>query len=254
MHTDPELRRRIEAFRLDDPQSSFPFSARLARDMCWTRSHAGRCISEYRRFVYLACIAGHPVTPSDDVDAVWHLHLTYSRSYWRDMCASVLHQPLHHGPTRGGVQEAIRYRDQYEATLATYRSAFGEEPPADIWPASDVRFAPERPMIVNRQTHWVIPKQPFRAFGRAIRSKAAAVAVLIGSTGLAAAAGSNETFLGLSPTQQYIAGGALAVVVLFWAFFIQKPGKRKKGGSGCSSGCGSNGSDGDSGCSGCGGD
>ncbi|MEK6230809.1 MAG: hypothetical protein N2A42_03075 [Luteolibacter sp.] len=35
-------------------------------------------MTEYKRFVALAMLAGHPVTPSEEVDQAWHLHLVYT--------------------------------------------------------------------------------------------------------------------------------------------------------------------------------
>jgi hypothetical protein len=131
---DPELRARIQAFSPDEPGVVFPFSARLAEENGWTREHARRVTREYLRFVYLAMTAGHPVTPSLAVDEAWHLHLTYTRSYWEEMCGRVLGRPLHHEPTRGGTDEEAKFAGWYARTLAAYRAAFGEEPPAAIWP------------------------------------------------------------------------------------------------------------------------
>jgi hypothetical protein len=99
-------------------------------------------VEEYRRFVYLAMAAGHPVTPSVDVDHAWHLHLTYTRSYWEEMCGRVLGRPLHHDPTRGGLAEGAKFTDWYARTLRSYQEAFGSAPPADIWPSPAERFAP----------------------------------------------------------------------------------------------------------------
>jgi hypothetical protein len=39
-------------------------------------------------------ISTHIVTPSEQVDQVWHLHLTYTRSYWDEFCPNVLGQPF----------------------------------------------------------------------------------------------------------------------------------------------------------------
>ena len=39
------------------------------------RPLAPGAIEEYRKFVFLALVAGHQITPSDQVDQVWHLHL-----------------------------------------------------------------------------------------------------------------------------------------------------------------------------------
>ena len=71
----------IEKFEFDTPGVELPFSARLARDNGWSSDFAHRVIEEYRRFLYLSAVAGHTVSPSDEVDQVWHLHLTYTSSY-----------------------------------------------------------------------------------------------------------------------------------------------------------------------------
>lgn len=178
------LRERLAAYRIDDPQAAFPFSARLARENGWTRGHTLRVLEEYHRFLYLAMTAGHPVSPSQQVDEAWHLHLLYTRSYWEDLVPHVLGRPLHHGPTRGGGAERAKFDDWYARTLASYRAAFGAEPPADIWPAPEARFAPAAPTRqVSTATHWVIRKPAFRGFFRT----ATATALILILAGCAAA-------------------------------------------------------------------
>jgi len=138
--TRGDLYGRIRAFTFDeDVDAAYPFAARLARENGWSRRFADRAIEEYKRFMFLAIVAGHPVTPSDQVDQVWHLHLLYTRSYWDRFCGEVLGRPLHHGPTKGGKQERNRFELWYERTLASYRSVFGE-PPTDLWPLPEIRF------------------------------------------------------------------------------------------------------------------
>jgi len=105
----------------------------------WNRPFALRAIEEYRKFVFLAMVADHQVTPSDQVDQVWHLHLLFSDAYWNDFCPRVLGRPLHHHPTRGGQAERDRFHELYRATIRSYRQHFGE-PSAEFWPPVDVRF------------------------------------------------------------------------------------------------------------------
>lgn len=136
-----ELWHRIAAHHIGPPDASLTFEARLARENRWSLAHAERVIGEYKRFCYLALTAGHEVTPSDAVDQAWHLHLTYSRDYWQTFCADVLQADLHHGPTAGGPAERARFYHQYAATLAAYEAAFGEAPPADVWPPAHRRFS-----------------------------------------------------------------------------------------------------------------
>ncbi|MEL6218435.1 MAG: hypothetical protein AAFR79_08205, partial [Pseudomonadota bacterium] len=73
---DQELWNRISSVEFDLPEALLDFTARLARENGWSRNFADRAIQEYRRFAYIAVMAPHEVTPSDEVDQVWHLHLT----------------------------------------------------------------------------------------------------------------------------------------------------------------------------------
>ncbi|WP_404339725.1 glycine-rich domain-containing protein [Sphingomonas sp. MMS12-HWE2-04] len=120
-------------YTIGPQDAALPFAERLARENGWTRGQAEQVIEEYKRFCFLAVTAGHPVTPSDQVDQAWHLHLTYSRDYWDRFCPDVLGRPLHHGPTAGGSSEQHRFCNQYAETLRSYERVFGT-PPADLWP------------------------------------------------------------------------------------------------------------------------
>jgi uncharacterized protein (TIGR04222 family) len=160
----PDLLARIRAFDIDGPgPAALPFAARLARENGWSPGYAARVVREYKRYAFLAVTSAEPVCPSEDVDAAWHLHLTYTRSYWGRFCPEVLGRPLHHDPTRGGPAEARKHRAMYDRTLARYREAFGEDPPADIWPPAAERFGADlRHRAVNTARNWVIPKAPVR--------------------------------------------------------------------------------------------
>jgi hypothetical protein len=90
---DTELWARIAAFTFDPPNAKLTFAKRLIRETGWSGAYAAQAINEYRRFLYLAVRAGHAVTPSQQVDEVWHLHLMYTRHYWGVLCADVLRTP-----------------------------------------------------------------------------------------------------------------------------------------------------------------
>jgi hypothetical protein len=230
---DDELRARIQAFSPDEPGIVFPFSARLARENGWTRPFAERVVEEYRRFLYLAMTAGHPVTPSVQVDQAWHQHLTYTRSYWDELCGRVLGRPLHHEPTKGGSAEGDKFVDWYARTLDSYRAAFAAEPLRDIWPAPAERFAGEARIVqVSAATHWVIrkPRLP-----RGIAGAAAAFVALL----LAAACGPGDA-------DWIVIGAMLVAVALFSMVNSNQPSQgRGKRGDSSASGCGG-GSDGGS--------
>lgn len=131
---------KISEFDLDDPDSSYKFSDRLAKENLWSKEFALRVIEEYKRFCYLAVVAGHTVTPSEEVDQAWHLHLLYTREY-KYFTKKILKYELHHGPTRGGKSEGDRFEDLYAETKASYQKHFNSEPPSDIWPSNNERFA-----------------------------------------------------------------------------------------------------------------
>lgn len=148
----------LSAMRIEPDGASLGFTRRLARENGWSRRHAEAVMEEYRRFLYLAATGTDAVTPSDQVDQAWHLHLAYTRHYWEELCARIIGRPLHHGPTAGGSREGRKYRSLYAATLERYRQTFGTEPPSDIWPPSDLRFG-VRYQWVDRSQHYLLPRR-----------------------------------------------------------------------------------------------
>src|SRR5262245_53945196 len=180
MPSNSDLWRRIQEFAIDDPDDVFPFSARLARENGWLAVTAEEAIEEYRKFIYLLCVTDTPLTPSEVVDQVWHLHLVYTRSYWTAFCGDVLGRPLHHEPTRGGEAQAALFKDQYALTLARYGAEFDYRPPADFWPIEPFGALPSQ-RWVDRRTHWIVPKRVGRRLAQG--GMIVAVIALIASCG-----------------------------------------------------------------------
>jgi hypothetical protein len=129
-----ELWTKIQHFRIDDETAATRFSDKLATEQVWTSAFTKRAIEEYKKFILLCCISGTGAAPSKIVDEVWHLHLTYTQSYWTDFCKNTLGKDIHHFPSPGGETEDQRHREWYAATLMLYKDIFGKEAPADIWP------------------------------------------------------------------------------------------------------------------------
>src|SRR4051812_36163331 len=102
MGEDLDLWGRIVDFDFDANGCPGHFTEKLAYEQGWSHSFAERVVGEYRRFVYLTCIAGHVVVPSDEVDMAWHQHLLDTEQYWGEFCKTVLVRPLHHRPNKGG--------------------------------------------------------------------------------------------------------------------------------------------------------
>lgn len=253
--------RRIEAHALDKPDAALPFTQRLARDNGWSVSFAARVVDEYRRFCFLAVHAGHCVTPSDEVDQVWHLHLTYSEDYWGHFCPVVLGAPLHHGPTRGGSHEGSKYRDWYATTLASYQRHFGQ-PPADIWPAVSERFQDaDRFVRVHRDDVIMIDRRAASRVGKLL----ALVAGISVATAAAASTGlTTVTKILIIAGLGVVVIGVVGVVMAFSRGLNGDPHRKedKESATGAGYGCGTSGSKADSGggdggcgggCGGCGG-
>jgi uncharacterized protein (TIGR04222 family) len=202
---------RIETHPVGPQASVLGFERRLARDNGWSEAYAARVLLEYRRFLFLAARAGHPVTPSDAVDQAWHLHLIYSDDYWNTWCQQVLGFPFHHGPTRGGRSEQSKYTDWYSRTLASYQHWFGTPPPSDIWPAVEDRFAGAAAFRrVNTGEVWIIPKPTTRTL---VQWSAAAMAA-IGLTGCGALAVTDWNIFDWTGTPFLILYGCLMGVAL----------------------------------------
>lgn len=254
MAAQQALYERIQAFSLDQPNAQLSFSKRLARDNGWSLEYAQHVIEEYKKFAFLAVVAGHPVTPSDQVDQVWHLHLTYTRSYWEDFCSQVLQTPLHHDPTRGGQAESQKFDDWYSKTLESYERFFGQRPPAEIWFTPEDRFGRDLHFVrVNTQQNWVLPKVQIR--GGVTASVAIALALVLGGC----YAGSPKSSSNPIAAILVVAAGFGFVWFLMAVIdFIRNPTAPRTGGDSGGSGCGSGGCGGwgwgDSGSHGDGGD
>ena len=161
---------RLYCYQIGPDDAALGFAARLARENGWSAGHAARVIDEYRKFVFLAVTGERDVTPSDAVDQVWHLHLTYTRDYWEHFCPEVLGKQLHHGPTAGGDTERGRFFRQYADTLKRYEAVFGPAP-ADIWPSAHQR------LIEDPRARRVHPRDTIMISRKAVRR--AMVALLV---------------------------------------------------------------------------
>ncbi len=154
-----KLYQRIHDFSIDEKGVPYPFSLRLAKENNWPLDYTRRAITEYKRFMFLCIAAEHTVGPSDQVDQVWHQHLTYTRSYWDQFCKNILGKPVHHNPTQGGSSQHNYHRSMYQQTLGTYQKLFDQVPPIDIWPNCDTRFSGNtNSRRVNINQNWIIPK------------------------------------------------------------------------------------------------
>jgi hypothetical protein len=229
----PALWAALSRMTIDPPEPGLPFEAALAARNGWTRDFAERVTGEYRRFLYLAAVAGFEVTPSQTVDEAWHLHLSWPH-YHKVLCSGIVGRELEHRPGTGTPEDEARHRRQYEETLASYERAFGRPAPEDVWP---------RPSTAGDSE----PAAKRRRWG--VGYRAAACALAFGGVGFAS---------GMLTVTLLIAGTALLFSLLLDGLRAHGCGS---GSSSCGGGLGWSG--GDDGCSascgggcggGCGGD
>jgi len=259
-HLENQLWDKIQGFEFDEPDTQLTFAERLKRENGWTHDYTQQVIEEYKKFIFLCCTAPTAVTPSDPVDQAWHLHLTYTKSYWNNLCRDTLGKEIHHNPTKGGKSEQEKFSTLYKGLHEIYSEYFGQHPPAHIWQDSKTRFSDTDFQRVNMAQNWVIKKPSVNNLSL-IKQLAAATIVFL------CIRASGKGFIGIF----------LLVAVIIILNNISKNNKNKNnnnsscssgscssftcagdshGHSGCSShsgdsGCSSSGCS--SGCSGCGG-
>ncbi|MCB4799944.1 glycine-rich domain-containing protein [Neotamlana laminarinivorans] len=236
--TNTVLWQKINDFKLDDENAAFNFTHRLARDNNWTLSFAQNVILEYKKFIYLCAASNAQITPSDAVDQAWHLHLTYTKSYWKDFCLKTIGKEIHHNPTKGGNQEKDKFSNCYNLTFDVYKTEFGMSPPEKIWLNTKKRFLNVNYKRINLDNYWLIKKPSSN-----IRTNISILVLgLICSTLFIQANNNSSTII-------------ILIIIIFILIQIFKKGKNNNNDgcdtgcdysddSGCSSGCG--------GCSGCG--
>lgn len=231
------LWKKLEIFSIDPPDVQFTFTQRLARENSWSEQYAAEVVYEYKKFIFLCASQDLPCTPSDAVDQAWHLHLSYTKSYWNDLCENLLGKKLHHSPTEGGQSEADKFHTCYEFTLSLYRTTFETEPPENIWPASEVRFSSNDHIRITPENHWIIRKKRWH------RPSLILVIFLIIAL--------------LTKKYGFLFFGVWVAIMVTVVSGRSRSGSAGGCGSGCSSpahGCsGCSGDGGCSGCSGCGG-
>ena len=159
-----ELWTKIQQFAIDDETSTVRFSDKLASEQGWQPAFTARAIEEYKKFILLCCISPTGAAPSKIVDEVWHLHLTYTQSYWTDFCKNVLGKEIHHFPSGGGKAEDDRHRQWYAGKLMLYKDIFGTAPArylaGSTHPGSTVGIAPASAAHRDHYCHRIDPALP----------------------------------------------------------------------------------------------
>jgi hypothetical protein len=125
------------------PQAgSNPLMAMLGQQFGWPMPMTTQVMEEYRKFLFLAMRAGHPVAPPAIIEQVWNLHIETAQDYWEKLGALIGERPVSEGI---GASAASAIADNYQQTLASYARIFGMEPPANIWSKQAAGADPMKP-------------------------------------------------------------------------------------------------------------
>lgn len=126
--------KKLESFNVLSNSDSSIFWDKLKSEYGWSTSYAREAFAEYKKFVWLAKISQSRVVPSKVVDKVWHLHMTFTKSYWHDLCRDILGFELHHIPSPISKANRLLDKSGYKNTLTMYKAEFGREPSSRFWP------------------------------------------------------------------------------------------------------------------------
>ncbi|MDH5681002.1 MAG: hypothetical protein OEZ36_05425 [Spirochaetota bacterium] len=97
---------------------------RLSEKCGITHDLAPDWMREVIRFLHLIAYSGERLTPSVDVDNVWHEFILCTRTYM-DFCESQFGRFVHHYP--GGTED--ENQRQFKRTLELYKGQFGRPKP-----------------------------------------------------------------------------------------------------------------------------
>jgi len=124
----------LENFQVNSNGDFDIFWHKLCKENNWSLSFSKNAFYEYKRFIYLAKINGCKVVPSKIIDTVWHLHMTFTKSYWNELCQEILQEEFHHVPSSQGENAEILDNECYENTKKLYNKEFRCIPPSLYWP------------------------------------------------------------------------------------------------------------------------
>jgi len=93
----------------------------------WPKKNADKCIQQYKNFLFLLKKYGNTqqLTPSEDLDEVWHLHILNTKQYRQD-CDNIFGKFLDHDPiypTQKSLSETSK--NTFQITQDLYRKEFG---------------------------------------------------------------------------------------------------------------------------------
>ncbi len=133
---------KLNFLNMGSQAASNPFLNMLGQQYGWPMPMANQVMEEYRKFLFLAMRAGHPVTPPSIIEQAWNLHVQSAQDYWEKLGSLINERPVSEGI---GATAASTMAEQYQQTLASYTRIFGMEPPENIWAKQAPQADPFKP-------------------------------------------------------------------------------------------------------------
>jgi hypothetical protein len=127
---------KLKNFKVSSNGDLDLFWIKLTSENGWSHPYAKEVFLEYKKFLWLAKNSQSRVVPSRIIDRVWHLHMTFTKSYWNDLCEDILHFEFHHIPSSKNSRSEELDMIGYKNTLKMYEIEFGIFPSARYWPTS----------------------------------------------------------------------------------------------------------------------
>eukprot|EP01039_Chlorochromonas_danica_P003001 gene3001-3275_t len=93
----------------------------------WRESRVEKAITAYAEFLTLLITSGDDLSPTDEIDEVWHAHILHTRDYEAFNTKYSPGKKLHHDPLRSLDQDARKFRAI--RTVIAYESTFGHRRP-----------------------------------------------------------------------------------------------------------------------------
>ena len=121
-----------QAFAVLDAYDLSRVRARLVKEGAIPEATVDEAILEFRRFFGLAIVDPTPFAMfSEEVDAVWHGCVVFTRLY-ADLCERVCGHFIHHEPTDDPAETAADPRSEWQAFEDAYTRVYG--PLGRLWP------------------------------------------------------------------------------------------------------------------------
>jgi hypothetical protein len=125
--------------------------ARCMRAYGWSESRTRKVLKAYRQFLELKKIKGdwnaETLSPSTDVDLMWHQHILDVVSYSHD-CMLLCGHVVGHNPD-GGLDDEAR-AERRKTTVGALKEHFGEEVDVTVWSNDEHRI--ENPVVDEEES------------------------------------------------------------------------------------------------------